>query len=411
MHPRPKGGLKPVLELVIVVAIALLFDFTNGFHDAANAIATSVSTRSISPRLAVVCAGALNFAGAFLSLKVATTIGKGIIDPGSVTLRIILAGLVGAIAWNLVTWWRGIPTSSSHALIGGVAGAAIAGAGSFDVVKWDGLYTKVVKPSVYAPILGFALAAVLSLFLAGRVGRFLDARPRPLKGLQLVSAGFVALTHGTNDAQKTMGVIALALVAAGQNKVFVVDDWVIAASATAIALGTYIGGWRIVATLGRRVSTLDLRAGVAAQTSAAFWLWQTASLGFPISTTQVITGSVLGSGAKKRFAGTRWSLAGGIATAWVVTIPCAGLMGAGFAEVGKLPGGEVLTYAAVVAGVALLLRHRRILFGSWEQEAARADAEVAARAVAAPAAVVGADASAPDGADGAPKRKRRKTLA
>jgi inorganic phosphate transporter, PiT family len=397
-----------VLELVIVVAIALLFDFTNGFHDAANAIATSVSTRSISPRLAVLCAGALNFVGAFLSLKVASTIGKGIIDPGSVTLRIILAGLVGAIAWNLITWWRGIPTSSSHALIGGVAGAAIAGAGSFDVVNWDGLYTKVLKPSVYAPILGFALAAVLSLCLAGRVGRFLDARPRPLRGLQLVSAGFVALTHGTNDAQKTMGVIALALVASGHNSVFVVDDWVIAAAATAIALGTYIGGWRIVATLGRRVSTLDLRAGVAAQTSAAFWLWQSASLGFPISTTQVITGSVLGSGAKTRFRGTHWSLAGGIATAWVVTLPCAALMGAGFAEAGKLPGGEVLTYLAVVAGVALLLRHRRRLFAGWEHEAARADAEVTARAVAAPAVMVDAE---PATAGAGERKKRRKALA
>jgi PiT family inorganic phosphate transporter len=383
-----------VFELAMVVAIALLFDFTNGFHDAANAIATSVATRSISPRMAVICAGALNFAGAYLSLNVAKTIGKGIIDPGAITLRAILAGLVGAITWNLVTWWRGLPTSSSHALIGGVAGAAIASTGGFDVVLWTGLREKVIEPSIYVPLLGFGLAAVLALCLAGRVGRFLDARPGPLRGLQLVSAGFVALTHGTNDAQKTMGVIALALVVSGENSAFVVDDWVIFAAALAIALGTYVGGWRIVHTVGRRLSDLDLRSGVAAQSAAAFLLWRAADFGFPISTTQVTTGAVLGSGSKKRWRGTRWSVAGHVVAAWVITLPCAALVGAGYAELARVPGGAFVIYALVAAAVAGMLIKRRLLFAGWEAQIERHEPAAAATTAVAPE---------PPG----PKRKRR----
>jgi len=383
-----------VFELAMVVAIALLFDFTNGFHDAANSIATSVATRSISPRLAVIAAGTLNFVGAYLSLNVAKTIGSGIIDPHAITMDAILAGLVGAITWNLVTWWRGLPTSSSHALIGGVAGAAIASTGGFAVINWDGLLTKVIEPSIYVPLLGFALAAILALLLAGRIGRYLDARPTPLRSLQLISAGFVALTHGTNDAQKTMGVIALALVVDGHNKAFVVDDWVIFLAALAIALGTYVGGWRIVNTVGRRLADLDLRAGVAAQTSAAFLLWRAADFGFPISTTQVITGSVLGSGSKRRWRGTHWAVAGNVASAWVITLPCAGLVGAVYAEIGRLPGGTELIYLLVVATVAVMIMRRRQLFTGWEEEVARSDAAVAAT-------------TAPYPSDGDRKRKRR----
>ena len=382
-----------MLEITLVVAVALLFDFTNGFHDAANAIATSVSTRSISPRLAVVLAGALNFAGAYLSLNVAKTIGKGIINPDAITLRTILAGLVGAITWNLFTWWRGIPTSSSHALVGGVAGAAIAAAGGLDVIKWAGLREKVLLPSVYVPLIGFATAAVLSLLLAGMVGRYLDRHQRPLKGLQLVSAGFVALTHGTNDAQKTMGVIALALVVGGQNAAFKVDDWVIFAAATAMALGTYVGGWKIVHTLGRKLSTLDLRAGLAAQTSAAFWLWRAADLGFPVSTTQVITGSVLGAGAKSGWRGTRWGVAGQILIAWVLTLPSAALVGGLYAEIGKLPGGEFAIYTLVVAAVVGMVGLRRHLFATWEQHLAREQ-----------------DAPVPDQLVGDPAKKKRKKV-
>ena len=365
------------MDLAIVIAVALLFDFTNGFHDAANAIATSVSTRSIGPRLAVALAGALNFAGAFLSLKVANTIASGIVNPNAIALRTILAGLVGAIVWNLVTWWRGIPSSSSHALIGGIAGAAISASGGFDVVKWHGIEEKVVKPSIYVPILGFALAAGLSLLLAGAIGRWLDRRARLLKGAQLASAGFVALTHGTNDAQKTMGIIGLALVVTGHlGTKQQPPTWVIVIAALAIAIGTYVGGWKIVHTLGRRVSQLDLRAGLAAQTSAALFLWKAADYGLPLSTTQVISGSVLGSGAKQGWRGTRWRLAGQILIAWVITLPCAGLFGASLAAVQRVPAGEYAIYALVVAGVAGMVARRRTLFSSWDEHVAREAASV-----------------------------------
>ena len=369
------------LELVIVIAVALLFDFTNGFHDSANAIATSVSTRSISPRLAVLLSGALNFVGAFYSLKVANVIAKGIVDAGAITLRTVLAGLIGAIAWNLLTWWRGVPSSSSHALIGGIAGAAIAATGGFSVIKWDGITEKVAKPSVYVPLLGFGLAAVLSLLLAGAVGRWLDRREKALKGLQLTSAGFVAFTHGTNDAQKTMGVIGLALVVTG-NLGAKADPptWVIVAAATAIALGTYVGGWKIVHTVGRRISNLDLRAGLAAQSSAALFLWKAADYGLPLSTTQVITGSVLGSGAKEGWRSTRWGVAAQVIVAWVITLPCAGLVGAGFSELGRVPGGEYLLYLCVAVGVGGMVVMRRSLFAGWEAQLATEDAAPAASA-------------------------------
>ncbi len=359
------------MELVIVIAVALLFDFTNGFHDAANAIATSVSTRSITPRLAVLASGVLNFVGAFYSLKVANVIAKGIVDAGAITLRTILAGLVGAIAWNLFTWWRGVPSSSSHALIGGIAGAAIAATGGFDVIKWAGITEKVLKPSIYVPLLGFGLAAVLSLLLSGAVGRWLDRRQAPLKGLQLASAGFVSFTHGTNDAQKTMGVIGLALVVTGHlGKKADPPTWVIVVAAAAIALGTYLGGWKIVHTVGRRITNLDLRAGLAAQTSAALFLWKAADYGLPLSTTQVITGSVLGSGAKDGWRSTRWGVAAQVIVAWVITLPCAGLVGALFAEVGRAPGGQFALYACVAAGVAGLIVMRRSLFAGWEAQVA-----------------------------------------
>jgi inorganic phosphate transporter, PiT family len=373
-------------ELIFVIGVALLFDFTNGFHDAANSIATSVSTRSISPRLAVLGAGLLNFIGAFLSLKVANTIAKGIVDPTAITLQTILAGLVGAIAWNLFTWWRGIPTSSSHALIGGVAGAAIAASG-FGVVQWNGILEKVIKPSIYVPILGFALAAVLALALSGFVGRFLDRHPGPLRAAQLVSSGFVALTHGTNDAQKTMGVIGLALVVTGNlSAKSDPPTWVIVLSAAAIALGTYAGGWKIVHTLGRRISNLDLRAGVAAQSSAAVWLYYAANLGFPVSTTQVITGSVLGSGSKERWRTTRWSTAGQIVIAWVITLPCAALAGAGLALVERLPGGQALVFGLVIAVLAGLVLRRRVLFAGWDEFVAAEDPVVDAERLVEPVA-------------------------
>jgi PiT family inorganic phosphate transporter len=250
------------MTLVAVVAVALFFDFTNGFHDSANAIATSVSTRALTPRFAVLFAAVFNFAGAFISIKVATTVGKGIVNPDAVTLKIVLAGVVGAIAWNLTTWLLGLPTSSSHALIGGVMGSAIA-ANGFDVVQAHGFYEKVLLPSLLSPVLGVVVAAAIVILIIwvfrnrayGRTSTF-------FRRLQIVSAGFVALTHGTNDAQKTMGVIALALVAAHPGREFHVPAWVIASAAIAMALGTYAGGWRIIKTLGQRVAKLAPAPGL-----------------------------------------------------------------------------------------------------------------------------------------------------
>jgi inorganic phosphate transporter, PiT family len=348
------------LTLVAVVAVALFFDFTNGFHDTANSIATSVSTRALSPRLAVLSSAVLNFAGAFVSFKVAATIASGLVDSDAITLEVILAGLVGAITWNLVTWYLGLPSSSSHALIGGVVGSGIAAAG-VDVVKWGGLYEKVLIPSLLAPFLGVVGAAAIMLVLLWIIRRrHPGVVNRVFRRLQLVSGGFVAFTHGTNDAQKTMGIIALALVVSGH----LPEDfdrppvWVIVSAATAMAFGTYAGGWRIIKTLGQRVAKLDPPQGFAAQTACASILWLTAHYGFPVSTTHTISGSVLGAGATRRLSAVRWGVAGNILAAWVMTVPCAGLVGAAMELVTRLPGGAALVFAltAVIAALAFLGR-------------------------------------------------------
>jgi len=355
------------LSLVAVVAVALFFDFTNGFHDSANAIATTVSTRALSPRLAVLAAAGLNFAGAFISLKVASTIGKGIIHPDAVTLKVVLAGLVGAIAWNLVTWYLGLPSSSSHALIGGVAGAAVAATG-FDVIKWGGLKDKVLIPSLLAPVIGFVLAAILTVIVILIIRKMAPGPVnRVFRRLILVSGGFVALTHGTNDAQKTMGVIALALVAAHPGDKFGVPTWVIVSAAGAISLGTYAGGWRIIKTLGQRVTKLDPPQGFAAQTATATILWLTAHLGYPVSTTHVISGGVLGAGASTRLSAVRWGVAGNILVAWIFTIPCAALVGALMETVTRVPGAGVgLVFAVAVAAALLAFRARSTQGGGRE---------------------------------------------
>jgi PiT family inorganic phosphate transporter len=337
--------------LVIVIAVALLFDFTNGFHDAANAIATSVSTRAISPRLAVLGAAALNFAGAFVSLKVAATVARGVVDPGAIELKVVLAGVIGAIVWNLLTWFLGLPTSSSHALIGGVAGAAVAGVG-FDVIQWHGLAHRVLIPSLAAPFLGLIGAGVI-MFLLLWVIRKRAPGPvnRVFRKLQLVSSGFVAFTHGTNDAQKTMGVMTLALIAAHPGRAFSVPTWVILSAATAMALGTYAGGWRIIRTLGQRIAKLDPPQGFAAEAATASILWYTAHVGYPVSTTHTISGSVLGAGATTRFSAVRWGVAGNIIVAWVLTMPCAALAGAAVELLTRAPGGVALD-AVLVSAIA-----------------------------------------------------------
>jgi PiT family inorganic phosphate transporter len=350
------------LTLVAVVVVALFFDFTNGFHDTANSIATSVSTRALSPRAAVLMAAVLNFLGAFVSLNVAATVATGIVDSDAITLEVVLAGLVGAITWNLITWYLGLPSSSSHALIGGVMGSAIAAAG-FGVVEWSGLVDRVLIPSLLAPVFGLGGALVLMLGILWIVRRRSPSRVnRVFRRLQLVSGGFVAFTHGTNDAQKTMGIIALALITTGHlsSEEFTVPTWVIVSAALAMAAGTYAGGWRIIRTLGQRVAKLDPPQGFAAQTSTATVLWATAHFGFPVSTTHTVSGAVLGAGASRRVSAVRWGVAGNILLAWVMTLPCAALVGAGMEELTNLPGGAaiVVGMAVVIAGAALLARRR-----------------------------------------------------
>jgi PiT family inorganic phosphate transporter len=346
--------------LAAVVAVALFFDFTNGFHDTANSIATSVSTRALSPRAAVLLAAVLNFAGAFVSLKVAATIAKGIVDPAAITLSIVLAGLVGAITWNLVTWLLGLPSSSSHALIGGIAGSAVAAAG-WDVIQWDGLWDKVVKPSLLAPTLGFATALALMFAIVWLIRRRSPSRiNRVFRRAQIVSGSFVAFTHGTNDAQKTMGIIALALIASGHldAEEFDVPVWVIASAATAMALGTYAGGWRIIKTLGTRIAKIDPPQGFAAQTACAGILWTTAHFGFPVSTTHTISGCVMGAGASRRLSAVRWGVAGNIVAAWILTLPAAGLVGALMETVTRVPAGNLVVFilAGLIATAAFLGR-------------------------------------------------------
>ncbi len=316
--------------LAAVVATALFFDFTNGFHDTANSIATSVSTRAMSPRAAVLSAAVLNVAGAFVSFAVAATIATGIVNADAVTPSVILGGLVGAIFWNLFTWYLGLPSSSSHALIGGVIGAAIAASG-LDAIQWQGILDNVLVPSLLAPILGLVTAAALMIAVLWIVRRRSPGIVnRVFRRLQLVSGGFVAFTHGTNDAQKTMGIIALALVSTGH-----LDPdfdrppmWVIVSAALAMGIGTYVGGWRIIRTLGTRIAKLDPPRGFAAQTSTASILWVTAHYGFPVSTTHTVSGAVLGAGATRRLNAVRWGVAGNILLAWVMTIPCAAAVGA-----------------------------------------------------------------------------------
>jgi PiT family inorganic phosphate transporter len=315
--------------LVIVVGTALAFDFTNGFHDTANVVATSISTGAANPQVAIGIASLLNFAGAFISISVAATVANDVVNADVITPTIVFAGLIGAIAWNLITWSFGLPSSSSHALIGGVVGSAIAAAG-FDAVIAEGLVGKVLIPAVIAPFLAFGVAG-LSIALVYRVvGR---QRPgtvtRGFKYGQIVSGGLLALAHGTNDAQKTMGVITLALIANGTLAANADPPlWVIASSAAAIALGTYSGGWRIIKTTGTRIIKMDAAQGFSSQGAGAAVILASTHFGFPLSTTHVINGGVMGAGAAKRLSAVRWGVAGNIVFAWLLTLPAAAAIGA-----------------------------------------------------------------------------------
>jgi len=314
--------------LVVVVAVALAFDFTNGFHDTANYVATWVGTRALSPRLAVAVSAAANLAGAFVTTAVAKTVGSGIIDTGLATEKTVLAALFGAIAWNLVTWWFGLPSSSTHALIGGLIGAAVVQSG-YSGVQWHGVWEKVVVPGAISPLVGFAGAFLLVLLI---YRFFFKLSPgvanRGFRYGQLATGTWVAFTHGANDAQKTMGVIALALYTNGNISEIYVPTWVKIAAGFTIAAGTYAGGWRIIRTLGQRIYKMQPEHGFAAQLSAGTTLYVGTHFGFPISTTHVVTGSVMGAGATRRFSAVRWGLAGNIAVAWLLTLPAAGLVAA-----------------------------------------------------------------------------------
>jgi PiT family inorganic phosphate transporter len=317
------------LVLGIVVATALIFDYTNGFHDTANAVATSISTQALAPRVAVGYAAVLNFVGAFISLEVAATVASDVVSAGSITLTVVFAGLVGAISWNLITWYFGLPSSSSHALIGGMVGSAFAAAGA-DAVLGEGILSKVLIPALVAPVVAFLVGALAIVICYRIVGR---QRPGPVtRGFrlgQVVSGGMFALSHGTNDAQKTMGVITLALVTSGHlpEEGFNVPFWVVVSAATAIALGTYSGGWRIIRTMGFRIHKMNPAQGFSAEGAGAAVILASSHFGFPLSTTHVISGGIMGSGAGKRFSAVRWGVAGNIVAAWLVTLPAAAAIG------------------------------------------------------------------------------------
>jgi PiT family inorganic phosphate transporter len=317
------------LALVAIVVVALAFDYTNGFHDAANAIAVAVSTKALTPRAALALAAVANLIGALISTSVAKTVGAGIIDApsGSEGLQLVFSALIGAIVWNLITWYFGLPSSSSHALIGGLVGAALAAAHS---VQWMGILDKVIIPMVVSPLVGFGLGYLFMLAILWSFRRANAHKAhRGFRYAQIASSAAMALGHGMQDAQKTMGIITLALVTAGQIDTFEVPLWVILAAALAISAGTYAGGFRIMRTLGRRIIQLTPAGGFAAQTVASSVMIATATVfAVPVSTTHITTTSIMGVGATRRLSAVRWGVAGNIVVAWVVTLPAAGLVAA-----------------------------------------------------------------------------------
>jgi PiT family inorganic phosphate transporter len=324
-----------VIGAIAVIAVALFFDYTNGFHDAANAIATSVSTRALTPRIALAMAAVGNFVGAHLGGRVAATVGKGVIklDQGTLeALGVVFAAVLGAICWNLITWYFGLPSSSSHALIGGLVGATLCGIlfGVNGKVQWKGIWEKIVIPMVLSPLAGFILGAIMMslvywIFRHGHPGKL----NRGFRMAQSVSAFAMSVGHGMQDAAKTIGIVVLALYSAGvQDNLDDIPEWAFWTSATVLALGTYAGGWRIIRTLGRRVIHLDPPAGFAAETVASSVLFTATYFKWPISTTHTITSAILGVGATKKLSAVRWGVAGNIVTAWILTFPGAGLIAA-----------------------------------------------------------------------------------
>ena len=352
------------LILALVVVTALGFDFTNGFHDTGNAMATSIATGALGPRTAVALSGVLNLVGAFLSLSVAATIASGLVQTHLVTVTVVFAGLAGGIIWNLLTWLLGIPSSSSHALIGGVIGATIAAAGGH-AVKWHGLVSKVIIPAGLSPVITLLIAAT-GTWLIYRISRNISnaSRTHGFRLGQIGSASMVSLAHGTNDAQKTMGVITLALIAngtlaSGSKAPF----WVILTCALAISLGTYVGGWRVIRTLGKGLVEIESPQGMAAESASAAVILLSSHFGYSLSTTHVATGSILGVGVGKKGAEVRWNVAGRMATAWLFTLPIAAVVGAGSYGLAHVIGGlaGVIVDFVILIGIAggIYLRSRK----------------------------------------------------
>ena len=362
------------LAVGLVIAIALVFDFTNGFHDTANAMATPIATRALKPRTAVALAAVLNLVGAFLSTEVALTISNGIINEDAthggvaITPAFIFAGVLGAIIWNVTTWLFGLPSSSSHALFGGLIGSAVVGAG-LGAISWQTLLDKVILPALFAPLVA-GVVALLATKLAYAVTRRVDGNPNGrgrFKIAQIFSSSLVALAHGTNDAQKTMGIITLTLISAGMlDSSDGVPFWVIASCAVAIALGTYMGGWRIIRTLGSGLTEVKPAQGFAAETSTAVTILASSHLGFALSTTQVASGSIIGSGVGRRGSVVRWGTAGRIVAGWLLTLPAAAAVGAAAALLaGFGPWG--LAIATLIGGLiigAMVIVSRRTKVGA-----------------------------------------------
>jgi PiT family inorganic phosphate transporter len=366
---------EPLFILAIVVITALAFDFTNGFHDTANAMATSIATGALRPKVAVALSAVLNLVGAFLSIEVALTVSNKVVNiqgsngsplpelMGTPILTIVFAGLVGGILWNLVTWLLGLPSSSSHALFGGLIGAAIAALGT-NGVKWDGVVSSIVIPAVAAPVVA-GLVATVGTWLIYRIASNVpeNRREKGFRWGQIGSASLVSLAHGTNDAQKTMGVITLALIAYGSwTNLEAIPFWVKAACALAIALGTYMGGWRVIRTLGKGLVEIASPQGMAAEASSAAIILSSSHLGMALSTTHVATGSILGSGVGKRGAQVRWAVAGRMAVAWVITLPAAAVVGALCWFLANTIGGSVgvgVVFLILLAASAAIFRHSR----------------------------------------------------
>lgn len=319
-----------IIITAVIVVVALVFDFINGFHDSANAIACSVSTRVLTLKQAVIMSALMNFAGAFMNVKVAKTIGSGIVYADYITLKLIIAALLGAIIWNLITWYFGIPSSSSHALIGGLIGSAMVANHSFAVVNWSSLFTKVILWLILSPVIGFFIG-----FIFMNIINYMLRNTRPstvtkiFSKAQIFSAMTIALNHGGNDAQKSMGIITMALVSAGMIPQFAVPDWVKFSCALAMALGTSLGGKKIIKTMGSRMAKIAPVNGFTAEMGASAVIFSATMFNAPVSTTHIITGSIMGVGATKRLSAVRWAVAREIVTAWVLTIPISALVAGG----------------------------------------------------------------------------------